>query len=314
LRNFGIFVLLWLVGAGLYEYLIIKNIVLTGDVAGTLSSAFFGNSWRASVLNTSVSFKIVVENFIFIGLNFPTPNLLLLAVGVCVMYKKAPTRAFANILAVMLVLYFLFAFRYTVPDRHVFFLPVYCIFAALIALGADFLIERARHRLISVLLLCFALLPIGVYFLTPSLGRVAYKGLASRRQLPYRDAYNYFLQPWKTGYRGSERFTIEALNSAEENAIIYADTTTAYPLLYAQQVLGRRKDVKIISRHHSSIGAPELNADTVSGLFREKAVYVVSPRSGYCPVFLRQRFDFVAAGVLWRAVEKKGTNGYERQV
>jgi hypothetical protein len=307
LRDFGVFLLLWVVGAGLYEYLIVKNIVLTGDVAGTLSSAFFGNVWRGSVLNTSISFKTVVENFIFIGLNFPTPNLLLLAVGVCVLYKKAPARAFANILAVMLVLYFLFAFRYTVPDRHVFFLPVYCIFAVLIALGADFVIERARRKMVSVLLLCFALLPIGVYFLTPTLGRVVYKQLGNRRQLPYRDAYSYFLQPWKTGYRGSERFAIEALNSAEDNAIIYADTTTAYPLLYAQEVLGRRKDVKIVSRHHNSIGAPVLNADTVSGLFREKAVYVVSPRSGYCPVFLLERFDFVAAGLLWRAVEK--TNG-----
>ncbi|MHC4075428.1 MAG: hypothetical protein ACYSRZ_03315, partial [Planctomycetota bacterium] len=168
-------------------------------------------------------------------------------------------------------------------------------------------IERARRKMVSVLLLCFALLPIGVYFLTPTLGRVVYKQLGNRRQLPYRDAYSYFLQPWKTGYRGSERFAIEALNSAEDNAIIYADTTTAYPLLYAQEVLGRRKDVKIVSRHHNSIGAPVLNADTVSGLFREKAVYVVSPRSGYCPVFLLERFDFVAAGLLWRAVEK--TNG-----
>jgi hypothetical protein len=314
LSNLGVIILLWVLGAGIYEYLIIKNIVLTGDVVGTLSSAVFGTSWQKAVLNTSVSAKTVFENLIFIALNFPTPNFILFFIGIRVLWKAAPSRSFANILTALLVLYFLFAFRYTVPDRYIFFIPFYGLVSVLIAVGANVLFERFNRKWIFVLMLVFTLLPMSVYFFTPTLARANYKALAQRRQLPYRDAYKYFLQPWKRGYHGTERFVDEALTSVEQNAIIYADTTTVYPLLYAQQVLGRRKDVKIVSTHHSSIGAPELNADTVSGLFRERAVYVVSPRSGYCPVFLRERFDFVAAGVLWRAVEKKETNGYERQV
>ena len=38
LKHFGIIVLLWLIGAGPYEYLIIKNIILSGAVTDTLAS------------------------------------------------------------------------------------------------------------------------------------------------------------------------------------------------------------------------------------------------------------------------------------
>jgi len=72
LKHLGGIVVFWLVGVSLYGYLVIKNMIVSGDVAGTLSGALFGTLWQGSVLNTSISLRIVAENIVFIVLNYPT--------------------------------------------------------------------------------------------------------------------------------------------------------------------------------------------------------------------------------------------------
>ena len=76
IKHLGLMAIFWIVGAIPYEYLIIKNIIQSGDFLGTLSSAAFGNSWQGTVLNTKLSIKMVKENLMYIILNFPTPNIL----------------------------------------------------------------------------------------------------------------------------------------------------------------------------------------------------------------------------------------------
>jgi hypothetical protein len=303
LKHFAPIVLLWIIGAAPYEYLIIKNIVLTSDVRATLLSAAFGTLWKGQVLNASISMKFVWENIIFILLNFPTPNGLLFFLGLWVLAKKAPSRSFRNIIFVLLLLYFVFAFRYKVPDRYTFFLPFYCLAAVLIGLGADMFLRKYNRKALVFIVLAFALLPIPAHFVTPAIGRKMYKPLGQRRQRPYRDEYKYFLQPWKTSYRGAERFATEALERVEQNAIIYADITTAYALLYIQQVKGKREDVKIVSDYDSSENAPVFNENTVAGLLEDSNLYVVSPERGYCPGFLLKRYEFEQVGVLWKKVD-----------
>jgi hypothetical protein len=294
-----------LIGAAPYEYLIIKNLVVTGDVGGTLASALFGCGWRHSVLNTSISAKMVLENVIFILLNFPTPNIAFFFVGLWVLRKAAPNRSFANIIIAMLILHFVFAFRYSVVDRWAFFLPFYCLAAVLLGLGADAFFSRSKRRTAVVAVLVFALLPIPVYAMAPAVAKKTYKALGQRRQIPYRDEYIYWLQPWKTGHRGAERFANEALDIVDKNAVVYAYTTDVHALLYVQEVKGKRPDVKIISGRDSSKGAPAFNQETIAQLMRNSAVYVSSPVRGCCPEFLLDNYDFVQAGVLWRVVEKK---------
>jgi len=152
-------------------------------------------------------------------------------------------------------------------------------------------------------MLVFALLPIPTYCVTPDVARKLYKPLGQRRQRPYRDEYDYFLKPWKTGYRGAERFAREALDMVEENAIIYAYTTEVHALLYLQQVKGKRNDVKIVSDYDMSENAPVFNEDTIARLMKTSVVYVTTTKKGYCPNFLLQQYDFVQAGVLWKVVE-----------
>jgi hypothetical protein len=305
LKQILVVVLLWILGAAPYEYLIIKNIILSGDVGGTLSSAVFGKLWQGEVLNASVSLKIVFENVMFILLNFPTPNFVLFFLGLWVLWQAAPSKGFAHIVFGLLVLYFCFAFRYTVADRYVFFLPFYCLAAMLVGLGADVVFRRWASKAVVGVVAALALLPAPVYGVTPELARKMYKPLGERRQRPYRDEYTYFLQPWKTGYRGAQRFADEALGMVEEGAVIYADSTVVHTLLYVQEGQGKRPDVKIVSDYYGSVGAPVLNEETMKELMEESGVYVVSPEHNYCPEFILEDYVTVEKGVLHRVVERR---------
>jgi len=303
-RDLAAIVLLWIVGALPYEYLIVKTLMRTGDVAGTLASAAFGKRWQGAVLNTSLSMEMAGESFLYILYNFPTPNILLFLAGCFGLTKLSPRRGFGNVLLGSFALFFVFAFRYTVPDRYAFFIPFYCGASILIGLGAHLLQERIDGKALASFALFFSLLPIGVYAAAPTLAAKMQLRIGTRGDVPHRNDYQYFLQPWKTGYKGAERFADEALDFAADRAAIYADATTVAPLLLAQQVDGKRPDVKIVSGTMNSKDAPPLNEQTIEQLLDDGTVYVVSSRPGYCPEFVLKNYDLVHAGVLWRVVKR----------
>jgi hypothetical protein len=304
-RHLGIVVLCWIIGALPYEYLIIKNILQSGDVAGTLASAAFGERWRGAVLNTTLSAKIIKEDILFILLNFPTPNIVLFFAGCFALFRLSMSRALRNVLLGVTILFFVFAFRYTVPDRYAFFIPFYCTVAVFMGLGTHLFQNRISGRVFGPLVLVFSLLPIGVYAAAPALAEKMQFNIGTRSDIPYRDDYRYFLQPWRTGDNGAERFAQEALEVKEKEAVIYADQTTVGPLLYVQQVQRKRPDVKIVSGVIKSEGAPKFDEQTIGQLLKERAVYVVSRRAKCCPAFVLDNYDLVQADVLWRVVKRE---------
>ena len=188
------------------------------------------------------------------------------------------------------------------PDRYAFFIPFYITVSILIGLGAHFLLERVNRKALAFPVLFFSLLPAAVYAAAPSMAGKMHMNIGTRDDVPYREDATYFLRPWKTGYRGPERFADEALDLAEENAVIYADATTVAPLLLAQQVDGKRPDVAIISGTVNSKEAPEFNAKTIGTLLENRPVYVVSRKAGYCPDFVLKHYDLVRTGILWKVV------------
>jgi len=299
-----VIMLLWVIGASPYEYLIVKKLIQSGDLSATISSALFGDGYRQNVLNTSLSLRIVKENLCWIMLNFPTPNILLFFVGLFALHRLAPARAFANILLALLVMFFVFAFRYTIVDRYAFFIPFYCIVSILIALGAHYVVLVRRHRSLAWVIVLSTILPVPSYVAAPQVAKKLGITSGRRREIPYRNDYEYFLRPWRTGYKGAEKFAEDAFSVAERNAIIYADVTTAPPLLYAQQVESKRLDLSITSRIGWSENCPKFDQHTFERLFAERAVYVVTPLPGYCPKFLLDNYNFVKAGVLYRVVER----------
>jgi hypothetical protein len=300
-KDLAIIAALWVLGALPYEYLILKNIVQSHDVLGTLASVAFGNRWRADVLNTTLSWRLIQEDTLLIVLNFPTPNALLFCAGLYGLHRMGPTPAFRRVVVALLVLFFVFAARYTITDRYAFFLPFYCMAAMVIGLGVQEVV-RWGWPCATVLVTVFALLPVAVYAVAPGLAQHWGLSLGTRQDIPYRNDYEYFLRPWRTGCTGAERFARAALETAEPNAIICADSTTVAPLLYAQEVKGVRPDVKIAGIV-SSRGAPCVNEQTVEELMKERPVYVVSKRRGYCPEFILAKYSLAEAGVLWRVAK-----------
>ena len=305
LKDFGVIVGLWIIGAAPYEYLIINKYIQTGDLAATVASALFGNKWQGDVINTGLSAKLIKENVILMAYNFPTPNVIFFFAGLYGLKKVSPGRGFKNILAALSALFFIFAFRYTVPDRYTFFIPFYCLACILFGVGIDFFIGLPHHKILPYLVFALALLPIPTYIIAPATAEKMQFKLPTRGDIPYRNDYRWFLRPWRTGRDSPERFVNEVYDTVETGAIIWADTTTVPPLLYAQHVKGKRRDVKIISSFISSEGSPEFNEQTIEKLLDERAVYVVSPTGGYCPDFLLERYSFVPSGIIWRVVEKQ---------
>jgi hypothetical protein len=308
-RQMAVMGLFWVLGALPYEYLIVRDMIQTGSIAGPLGSAIYANkTWEGNVFNIGITGKVAIENLLFIGLNFPTPNIVLLFAGIVAAWQLRERRGMAVIVLGQVFLFLVFAFRYNVPDRHAFFLPFYVVTALFFGLGAEVVRERFYgKKWVPAVLIALAILPAGVYCFTPTLGRHFYKSLADRRQLPYRDDFKYWLQPWQTGYRGAERFATEALVQVEPNATIYADSTTSLTLMYIQETRKLRPDVLIISDYDSEQGGPALTPETIGPLMNKSAVYVVSAKSTYCPVFVLTDFETERDGVLFRIVKRKAS-------
>ena len=295
---------LWVLGALPYEYLIVKNIVHSGDIFGTLASAAFADRWRGDVLNMSLSWTILKEDALLLTLNFPTPNVLLFFAGGFTLCRAARPRAFRNVLVALLVLYFVFACRYTVSDRYAFFIPFYSLAAIVMGLGAHEVRTRVQGRAVAYVVAGFCLLPVVVYLAAPTMAERMNLPIGTRGDIPYRNDYEFFLEPWKTGDTGADRFATEALRGAEPNAIILADTTTVGPLLYVQEVKGLRPDVNIVTGIISSQGAPAYDLQALEKLVGTRPVYVTSKRPGYCPSFALERCELTKSSVLWRATRR----------
>ncbi len=294
----------WLIGASVYLGLIITQIVETGDILATLQSAAFGDHWAADVMNVSLSARIVKENMMWIMLNFPTPLVVLVFVGLRYGWKvQSDARWFAGIIITLWILFFLFAFRYTVPDRYAFFIPFYSGCAILMALGAKRLLWSKHQNILFTLLIAFALTNILVYAYVPGVAR-SHRVVQVRRQIPYRDDYTYFLQPWRTGYDGARKFAQNALQTAGDNGIIYADGTTVYPLLLDQELYGGNRNVIIACSHGTIQTLDDFGEDVFDEILAQKDVFVVSPRKSYCPWFILENYDVQPAGVLWQVVRR----------
>lgn len=306
LKDFGIIGGLWVIGAAPYGYLIIKNVVQSGDFAATVASAFFGDSWQGAVLNVSVSAKLVKENLILMAYNFSTPNVIFFFAGLYGLTKVTPNRSFRNIFWALLVLFFIFVFRYTVPDRYAFFTPFYCLAAVMVGVGLNWFVTLPNRKILRWIVFIFALLPIPTYIIAPIVAQKIQFSLPTRRKIPYRNDYIWFLRPWRTSYRGPEDFANEVFETVEEDAVICADSTTAPPLLYMQEVKSRRTDIKIVSSIGSSDSSPEFNEQIMDRLLAERTVYVISPVEGYCPTFILDNYDFRRSGTIWRVIEKQG--------
>lgn len=295
----------WCLGASVYLYLIIKQWVATDDLLATLKSAAFGTNWQQDVLNATMSVKIVKENILFFMLNFPTPNILLVLMGIIALIKTKQNKTLRTLFLVTGLLFLAFAGRYTVPDRYAFFIPFYAFCAILIAHGIFYLRQHwTSARALATAVFLMALLPAGVYATVPKFAESREWIFKNHRQIPYRNNYTYFLQPWKTGYLGADRFASEVLEQVAPNAVLYADGTTLYPLLIMQQLKAIRSDVTVVADHGSYRHLSEFDENHIDQVFPQRPVYTVSDQPGYCHPFLKEQFILESRGLIFQATAK----------
>ncbi|MHC4759266.1 MAG: protein O-mannosyl-transferase family [Planctomycetota bacterium] len=305
LSSLFVCIAIWCIGAFVYIFLVVKNMISTGDVPATLSSAFFGNVWQDRVLNISISLKIIKENFILMAYNFPTPNAMLFFIGLYALVKKQPLQKFCYLLISMLIIYFVFAFRYTVPDRFAFFVPFYLLASILIGLGANILLARTTTSVPYIIILILTLLPIPTYIIAPKIAEKLEFSLNTKRQIPFRNDYEWFLSPWKTNCYGPLKFSQEVFRTLPQNAAIYADSTIAPPLLYLNEVHEKRKDVKVLSSFAFGPDSIQINEENILRILNKRPFYVVSTTEGYYPSCLIDKCDFIKEGIIWHVVRKK---------
>ncbi|MHC4271404.1 MAG: protein O-mannosyl-transferase family [Planctomycetota bacterium] len=298
-------IILWCIGASAYIFLITKNMVDTGQVHATLASSLFGNNWQSSVLNLSISSKLIKENLILIAYNFPTPNIILFLIALFGLKKIHQFRNFFYLLLSMLILYFIFAFRYTVPDRFAFFIPFYLLVSIFVGFGTQMILTQMGKPILYRIILILALLPIPAYIITPKIAKNLQFNLSTKREIPYRNDYHWFLTPWKTNYTGPVQFAQEVFESTPQDAAIFADSTTSPPLLYLQDVYEKRDDLTIVSPKITGIYDGPFNQTNIHQVFDQRPLYTVSPLAGYCPSYIIEQFDFIKDGILYRIVKKQ---------
>lgn len=284
--------LLWVLGTGLYLWIILRTLLKTGDIAGVIRSATTGN-WPA--LNLRITPSLLGKVAAYIGLQYPTLLIVLLFVALRARVRDASLGPVKWAIVAVAGMQFLFAARYPRPDQYSFFVSFYAVAGMLIGLGAWAVIRRwPWTRWLGVVL---AIAPVGVYAVLPTVARQL-EFNPFTRALPYRDPYEFFLKPWQQGNTGVRRYVMEAFDILPEKALLFGDPTPAGAFLYVQQVEGKRPDLSFFWRW-DGLPFEELILRTFPPKWR-RPVYCVADEVPYAPELFVEDCKLVPEGVLYR--------------
>lgn len=262
----------WFIGAALNWYVMFIEYQRTGDLPATIASSIWGQ-WSKAVFNFERIPVLVKKSVLFFVLNFPTPLVLLAPVGISKSFKRISHRQVSVILIMLTVLYALFAARYDVPNQNNFFLPMYLFIAIYIGLGFDYLFSGRRnvYRTIAILLL----IAIGpAYLFISNYARRHAVDLGTKRKIPFRDVYKYYIRPWQQFQTGPRQLVTETFRVLPENAVLFADSTTIPAFLYVHEVENRRKDIDILPLGPGKEKPQE---------FGDRPIFTLSIVKGYYP-------------------------------
>lgn len=233
----------WLVGAVLLWIIMAREYTQTHDIAATITSAVWGK-WAGAVFNIGRVFFLLKRSVMFFVLNFPTPLVLLAVPGLVLSFKKMKNIVLARLFCATTVLYALFAVRYDVPNQNNFFLPMYMFVSIYIGLGFAFLFKSCTRTWIVVCVMLLLAIPPS-YAAISAFAKDRGIKLGTRRHIPYRDVYTYYLIPWQHKQTGPRRMAEEIFAVLPQNAVILADRTTIPALKYIQEIEQQRPDLRI---------------------------------------------------------------------
>jgi len=269
----------WTGGAVLLWVVMVIEYQRSGELIATIQSAIWGR-WESAVFNLERLSFLIKRSLQFFILNFPTPLVLLVIVGVYASFKHKGNATFARLLLSMTVFYAFFAIRYDVPNQNNFFLPMYLLISIYIGWGYRVVFRNCTRLGVIVSLVCLAAIP-PTYAGMAAMARDREIPLGTRRHIPYRDVYQYYLVPWQQNQTGPRRLVTEMFEKLPIDAVILADTTTIPPLKYVQEIEGQRRDIRIFAIFQS--------LDTLSRLDPSaENVFTLSNIRGYYPPWVER--------------------------
>lgn len=279
--SLGILILLyaaWALSAGLQWYAVWLEYRRTGDFFASLLSAVYGK-WGDAVFNLANLPGLVKRSIMFFVLNFPTPLVLLAPYGLWLSFRKGFDPVLARLLAALTLIYTLFAVRYDVNNMNHFFLPFYLLIIVYAALGLDALIRRYKTFPAAVSLLLLLMMP-PTYILLAHVAKSRGIALGTRRHIPYRDVYTYYLIPWQQDQTGPRRMVTESFDRLPPGAVLMPDSTTIPPFEYAQEIEGLRPDLHIL-------GLGEMSLMEIRQRFPGARLFTVSDHPSYRPSWVK---------------------------
>jgi hypothetical protein len=233
------------IGAAPVLALCVDHFLAHRSLGATVESFLVGH-YAPNVANLSRLPQLLARTGLAFPLNFPTPLLLLGFIGV---FAVRGLRSGVLRWALWLggAIHLAFAARYDVPDQHTFLVPTFVFFALMMAVGLDRWAANRSGRGVFVTLIALACIAPIVYAAAPPLLRRFAPDLSffPQRDVAYRDPYDWFIKPWRTGYNGPERFAREALAVLPPDALLVVDSTLYAPVNYVQAAESLRRDVRL---------------------------------------------------------------------
>jgi len=232
---------------------------LANGSSGLLNSYynFFKDTCFAGTSSIARNFNIreLFKYFTYLLYQFPIIGFALGFIGMANISKKISLVLF---FASFYLLCVLFPSVYSTisigeVDRPTFYIGSYVLFSIFIGMGflrvSSWKIfsrdpKIARRFSVGVLVLV-VLLPMALYLSMPVLDKWFNLYRGPRNYLKYRDFRRYFFFPPKRGDDSTHRFGAEVFKIAEPNAVIYANYTPQYVLIYYQFLNKNRWDVNI---------------------------------------------------------------------
>ncbi|MCC7291446.1 MAG: DUF2723 domain-containing protein [Phycisphaerales bacterium] len=302
----------WLAGASPLLALMLATFDQLGGATATLHSWLVG-AYAGGIMNVSNLPALCALSAGYVVMNFPTPVLILGLPGWWALRSRVP-RSLWTFMTVHAAVLLAFVVRYNVADQYTFFAPVHVIIALSCAVGIEAWVaprpggpgRRARVRREVALLGACTLAPLA-YATVPLLMRAYWPRcpLLPTRQIAHRDAFNWFLQPWRVGDDGTERFLNDLFDALPPDAMLFSDSQFASAIVYAQVSDARRRDIRLDPwRDAQGWLAPPVDAETLRRHHLRSGTYFVgSTDAGYLPNWLEhQPVRFEPVGPVYRVV------------
>lgn len=299
----------WLVGCVPLLLLAVAEYREASGLTETARSVLVGRHAQ-DVFNTTISANLVLRLVAYVGLNFPTP-LILLAVPGWWRLRRAGSSGLWLFFTVAAATFLVFAARYSVPDQYTFLVHSYVFAALFAAVGLDWWLERRESLPVRVVVVLLSVIGPVVYAAAPSLAARFAGGSrpVALRYLPYRDPYQWFLTPWRAGYDGAERYAREVFALLPPEAVLFIDSTPRRPLEYLQQRDALRRDVRLVNPYYPQPwqDRPRIRSHNARPHIERGLVYSASDRAEHVPAWAAKAgYRYVPVGCLFRVELPEG--------